>query len=798
MRIALVSPYSWSFPGGVTRHIEALADQFEDAGHLVRIFAPWDPDDRLGRALHRGARPQPRSRDPRVVSLGRSLGFRFNGAVSNVAITPSAVATLRHHLRHGEFDVIHVHEPVAPIVGWDALGATAAPLVGTFHAYSTNALTNGFANLAGARRRINRLHVRIAVSEAAAWTGRRFFGGRYRVIPNGVELDAQGDAAAVAPDSRERDREPGEMVHEPVGGDEAGLRILFVGQAVERKGLPVLLRAYEAMREHVPATLAIVGAEAEEVAPLLLEERGVRVLGKVSDADKRRELQRADVLCAPSLGAESFGMVLTEAFAAGTPVIASGIAGYRDVVCPGVDGMLVPPGDATALAEALRGLALDHARRREMARAAGAAAQRYAWPRVAERVLEAYDDARRIPEPQGARARLAARAGVAPADLGPRLRSRRLPPLDPPAEAARGRLVDLARRAALVVAALGGAALAVLALARIGLDRIVASLLASSPSLVIGGLGLMCASMLLRGVAWHAILRAAMPGARVRRADAMQGTFIGVLMSATLPARLGEPARAMIVARRIGQARESLPAVLGTLASQTLLNLVALGILGGVMFSSVHLFDGHHDALLAATIGPVALAASVLIAPLLLPAAARTRHARLAALTERLGRAVKRARRGLSVFRHPRFAATATGAQLSAWALQWLACYVLLAALGLDRRAGLGAAAAVLLAVNVTAVVPATPSNLGVFQAACVAVLHGAFHVSSADALAYGIILQAVEITTAVVMGMPALVKEGLSWRDVRLRTLHAAPVKLAPRTAPHRRPAAKAEGQLL
>jgi phosphatidylinositol alpha-mannosyltransferase len=119
--------------------------------------------------------------------------------------------------------------------------------------------------------------------------------------------------------------------------------------------------------------------------------------------------------------------------------------------------------------------------------------------------------------------------------------------------------------------------------------------------------------------------------------------------------------------------------------------------------------------------------------------------------------------------------------QLGAWALQWISCYVLLVALGLDARAGLGAAAAVLFAVNVTAVLPATPSNLGVFQAACVAVLTGAYHVSSADALGYGIILQAVEIATAVIMGAPALLKEGLSWRDVRLRALHAAPVQLAP-----------------
>ena len=139
-------------------------------------------------------------------------------------------------------------------------------------------------------------------------------------------------------------------------------------------------------------------------------------------------------------------------------------------------------------------------------------------------------------------------------------------------------------------------------------------------------------------------------------------------------------------------------------------------------------------------------------------------------------------RNGLAVFREPKLGGTAVAAQLAAWALQWLSCYILLVALGLDERAGLGAAAAVLFAVNVTAVLPATPSNLGIFQAACVVVLSGGYGVSQADALGYGIILQAVEIATAVVMGMPALVKEGLSWQDVRLRALQTAPVELRTR----------------
>jgi phosphatidylinositol alpha-mannosyltransferase len=334
----------------------------------------------------------------------------------------------------------------------------------------------------------------------------------------------------------------------------------------------------------------------------------------------------------------------------------------------------------------------------------------------------------------------------------------------------------------MMAAALAGIVLAALALDRIGLSHIASALFYSSPVWVLVGLGVMCTSMLLRALAWHAILRAALPDAKVRRRDAIQGTFIGVLMSATLPARLGEPSRALIVARRLGRPREHLPVVLGTLVSQTLLNIVALAVLGGVMLSTVELFAGHERALLAATIAPVVIALVVLLAPMLLRKGKPSRYVRAQRAVARSRATLRRVRFGLRVFRQPRLGGLAALAQLSAWVLQLLACYVLLVALGLEDQAGFGAAAAVLFAVNVTAVLPATPSNLGVFQAACVAVLTGAYHVSAPDALGYGIILQAVEIATAVVMGTPALLKEGLSWRDVRLRAMHSAPVRLPAR----------------
>jgi phosphatidyl-myo-inositol alpha-mannosyltransferase len=765
MRIALVSPYSWTYPGGVTRHIEALAEQFMAVGHDVRVFAPFDPPDRLSVRMHRGARPEARDQPDWLVPLGRTIGIKSNGAVTNLASTPYSVTTMRRGLRAGGFDVIHIHEPHTPWVGYDALDATCAPLVGTFHCYSENAVSNGLANvIAGAKRKLNHLHVRIAVSEAAAWTGRRFYGGEYRVVPNGVEVPA-------APPPR-ADRQAG-----------APLRLAFVGQAVERKGLPVLLRAFEALRDHVAVELLIVGAEYEEVQPLMLDgDQGVTVLGKVSDAEKSAALASADLLVAPSLGGESFGMVLTEAFAAGTPVVASDMPGYRDVVRDGVDGVLVPRGDATTLAETLRDLAVDPARRDAMAAQAHERAKRYAWPTVAGEVLDTYRDAAALPRPATLRQRAGIFVGAIPADLGPRRPSvRRLPSLDPAKREGRNRRRALARKAAIGVAAVGAGGLALLALERIGLHKIAQSMLRATPVWVLVGLGLMCLSMVLRGVAWHAILRAALPDAPLRRFDAMQGTFVGVLMSATLPARLGEPSRALIVARRSGRPRENLPTVVGTIVSQTLLNVVALAGLGVVMFSTVDLFSQRQRALIAFAMAPMALLVAVLVLPALLRGGVPSRSRRVQAWMRKVRAATAQVRAGLRVFSAPRLGLEATVLQLTAWVIQWLSCYVLLVALGLDDRAGLGAAAAVLFAVNVTAAVPLTPSNLGVFQAACAAVLHGAYHVGLDNALAYGIVLQAVEIATAVIMGAPALVKEGMSWRDVRLRAMHTTPVQLEP-----------------
>jgi phosphatidylinositol alpha-mannosyltransferase len=767
MRIALISPYSWTFPGGVTRHIEALADEFRTGGHDVSVLSPIDPPGPLAAVMHRGAHPQHMDVPAHLVPLGRTVGFKANGAVSNLSVTPQSVIRLQRELRTGGYDVVHIHEPVAPVISWFAAALTPLPLVGTFHSYSNKRFPNTLGNLLGARQVLNHLHVRIAVSEAAAWTGRRWFGGHYRIIPNGVHVDADLLSRAGHDDPD----------HEDV------LRIVFVGQAVERKGLPLLLRAFEALREHIPTELTVIGPSQQELDPLLLDSQGVRALGKVDDRRKHEELARADVLCAPSLGGESFGMVLTEAFAAGTTVVASDIAGYRDVVHDGADGVLLPPGDAQALAEALRDIYHEPERRRRLSRAAAETVQRFAWEHVAEEVMEAYADAIAVPRPEGSLHRSAVRAGVKPADLKPRERARRLPSLERPLGGAKRKgVLAYVRRIGMVVLLLGGVYLAYLALAKIGIGNITNALIDSSPTFVILGLVAMCLAMVMRGFSWDAILKAALPRSRIRLMDALQGTMIGVLMSSTLPARLGEPSRALVVARRTGRPAENFPVVLGTVVCQTILNVVALIVLGVIMFSSVNFFNGHENALVFAAVAPAALLALVLVAPLIVRYGAASRFTRLRKAMAQVYVALRRVRAGLVVFRDPKLGVIATVSQLAAWALQCLSCYLLLVALGLQNRTGFAAAAGVLFAVNITAVLPATPANLGVFQAACAAVLHTGWHVGFGTGVAYGVILQAVEVTTAILMGMPALLKEGMSWREVRMRAMHAAPIKLPPR----------------
>jgi phosphatidylinositol alpha-mannosyltransferase len=323
------------------------------------------------------------------------------------------------------------------------------------------------------------------------------------------------------------------------------------------------------------------------------------------------------------------------------------------------------------------------------------------------------------------------------------------------------------RRVGLLAVTLFAAGLVAFALSRLGVHRIVHALVTASPGWVALALVLMGCSLLLRSLSWQQTLHAALPDTPIEWGPVARATKNGVVASAGFPGRVGEPSRVLVLTRRLGGPnRRLLPVVAGTVFSQTLINLLALAALAAVTFTSVPLVQGHLAGIVVAIAIPLVACALVLAGPRLLALGRRARSRRVAAAADASARLLHLARRGLVVFARPRYGVVAVVCQLLAWALQWLACYMIVLALGLQSQADLATAAAILLAVNVSAILPATPSNLGVFQAACLVVL-AAYGVGAGPGLAYGIILQAVEVLTALALGIPALLREGLTWQDI-------------------------------
>jgi phosphatidylinositol alpha-mannosyltransferase len=347
LRVALVCPYSWSVPGGVQSHVAGLARALRAAGLEVDVLAPADERACDG-----------------VVVLGRSVRIPDNGSVPRVALSPRAAARTARLVRGGGYDLVHLHEPLIPAACLTALLTAREPLVGTFHRYSSSVRWYRlFAPLC--RLGVCRLQVRVAVSAAARDHAARVCPGDYEIVPNGIELPPAG---------REH-RGPGTTV-------------VFVGRPEPRKGLRVLLEAFR--RLPPPARLEFVGVAERELRAVCdgLRHFPARVVahGRLSDDERTRRLLAADVLGAPSLGGESFGLALAEGMAVGLPVVASDVGGYGELVTDDC-GRLVPAGDPDALARALRDL-LDAP---ELRARLGAAARRrvepLAWPRVAELVL---------------------------------------------------------------------------------------------------------------------------------------------------------------------------------------------------------------------------------------------------------------------------------------------------------------------------------------------------------------------------------------------------------------------------
>jgi phosphatidylinositol alpha-mannosyltransferase len=368
LRIALASPYDYAYPGGVNEHIRYLARHLRERGHQVDILAPSSDEEG--------------SQEEGMVRVDAGIiPIPFGGSIARVTLSPLVFGAVKRILRRRRYDIVHVHEPTVPAISLAVLHHSHATNIGTFHQYSDR--NTGYL-VAGpiARYFIGRLHGRIAVSQAARDFVSHYFPGDYRVIPNGIEVVDFRDPA---------------LQPFPEYLNDGKLNILFLGRFEKRKGFRYLLRAFRQVKEAMPeARLLVVGAYEPEDRRSYLRYvryynlRDVKFIGKVSHADKVRWFKTAHVYCAPSTGGESFGIVLTEAMAAGAPIVATDIPGYRSVIDDGVTGILVPPGDEGALTVALIGLLRDPERRARLRDAASHRVLRYDWTRVTQEVESFY------------------------------------------------------------------------------------------------------------------------------------------------------------------------------------------------------------------------------------------------------------------------------------------------------------------------------------------------------------------------------------------------------------------------
>lgn len=354
LRIGLVSPYSLSQPGGVQGQVLGLAHALRALGHSVRVLAPCDgPPPELG-----------------VTPLGRAIPLATNGSVAPLAPDAPAQMRLLRALWAESFDVVHVHEPLAPGVSVTAMLVKSAPLVGTFHASGDFSAYSWLKPLC--RWGLSHLDVAVAVSPDAEKTARSFYEGECHILFNGVETD-RFESIDPWPTTRPA--------------------LLFVGRHEERKGLAVFLDACSRLSNDVDIWVAGDGPLTAELKKRHADDDRIHWLGRVDDTERDRRLMAATVLCAPALSGESFGVVLLEGMAAGTCVVASDIDGYTNVATNGLDAVLVPPGDAEALADALRAVLADPALRERLCAEGATRADEFSMAHLAELYDGLYRDA---------------------------------------------------------------------------------------------------------------------------------------------------------------------------------------------------------------------------------------------------------------------------------------------------------------------------------------------------------------------------------------------------------------------
>ena len=367
MKIALVSPYDYPFPGGVTAHISHLARCFREEGHQVRILAPSsrrDVEETLAD----------------VYRLGKTIiPVPANQSIARLTLSLTLNRRVKQILAHERFDVVHIHEPMVPALPLTVLRESRTANVATFHVARDSYFGYLYAKPL-LKQFMRKVHGRIAVSAAAREFVDQYFPGEYKIIPNGVDVEKYADRSLSMPELRD-----------------GKTNILFVGRLEKRKGLIYLLKALPHVKYHFPNTrLIVIGAfEPEQVEEYrdFVRETGLTDVvfkGFVSEEQKIAYYQHADVFCSPAIGRESQGVILLEAMAARTPVIASALDGHRTVIRHEHDGLLVPPADETALAVGLCRMLADNTLRERLAEAGHAKAQSYAWKKISRQVLEVY------------------------------------------------------------------------------------------------------------------------------------------------------------------------------------------------------------------------------------------------------------------------------------------------------------------------------------------------------------------------------------------------------------------------
>jgi phosphatidylinositol alpha-mannosyltransferase len=364
MRIGVVCPYSFEVPGGVQAHVVDLARALRKLGHEVDVLAPADEDT-----------PLPDFVQP----AGRAVSIPYNGSVARLSFGPVSYARVRRWIRDHNFDVVHLHEPIAPSLSLLALMIADGPIVATYHTSTTRSRALSAFQLV-LQPFLEKITARIAVSALARRVQMEHLGSDAVQIPNGVDVGFFADA-------------------KPLDGyPRSGPTIGFVGRFTEpRKGMPVLLAALRRLAPQLPdLRLLVVGrGDAED----LLREAGpelagrIDLLGQVDDETKARALSSVDVYCAPNTGGESFGVILLEAMAAGTPVVASDLDAFRRVLDDAAAGVLTPVGDSTALADALAELLADPSRRAMLAAEGSRRVAAFDWSVVADQVLRVYEAA---------------------------------------------------------------------------------------------------------------------------------------------------------------------------------------------------------------------------------------------------------------------------------------------------------------------------------------------------------------------------------------------------------------------